>query len=134
MRTEWSERLTLMVASAAAAAFVLLALVVGCLAEESELPVVVECVDEIALINTPHGCRLVFLRDRHVLATRCCQDDMLWIAGKGEFRVIWNDGGQARRVVTAGRFSIHFCNDDPLAETGLPWWAMQRNMRDLQQP
>lgn len=112
------------------------ALGVAC-AEERGLPLIVESVDEICVVQTI-GCdhsRVVFIRGGSVLATRLMVDDMQWVACGDGFQLIWQDYWTAERVVETPKISVYQVPSDPTQEgqDGL-WWCMFRNMRDLKQP
>lgn len=101
------------------------------------LPLIVEEVDEICIIQTPgsNHCRVVFFRGESVLATRLVVDEMIWTAQEGHFVLIWQDYWTAERVVQSRQFSVWQMDTDPTQEgQNGPWWCMFRNMRDLKQP
>jgi|GEM_PF-5790727 len=106
-------------------------------ADERGLPLVQEEVDEICIIQTVgcDHCRVVFVRNGAVLATRLMVDDMLWVSHGDRFQLIWQDYWTAERVVEAKKLSMWTVAADPTQEgqDGL-WWCMFRNMRDLKQP
>jgi hypothetical protein len=106
-------------------------------ADERGLPLVQEEVDEICIIQTVgcDHCRVVFVRNGSVLATRLMVDDMLWVSQGDHFLLIWQDYWTAERVVQAKKLSMWTLAEDPTQEgqDGL-WWCMFRNMRDLKQP
>lgn len=117
--------------------YALLLVVAMACAEERGLPLVVEQVDEILVIQTidcDHQ-RVVFLRGGRVLATRLAVDDMQWVTCGDSVQLIWQDYWTAERVVEAKTLSVYQSLSDPTQESqdGL-WWCMFRNMRDLKQP
>lgn len=106
-------------------------------ASDRGLPLVLETVDEICVIQTVGSdhCRVVFIRDKTILATRLAVDEMQWTAQGDRFQLIWQDYWTAERVVEATKFSVYVMDEDPTqgGQHG-PWWCMFRNMRDLMQP
>jgi len=103
---------------------------------DEPLPLIVEEVDEICVIQTPDSdyCRVVFFRGDSVLATRLVVDEMTWTADNGYFRVIWQDYWTADRVVDTKNLSVWYLDEDPTQQgQNGPWWCMFRNMRDLKQ-
>ena len=102
-----------------------------------DLPVVQEAVDEICIIQTVgcDHCRVVFVRNGSVLATRLMTDDMLWVSHGDRFQLIWQDYWTAERVVETTRVSAWTVEED-LTQDGQDglWWCMFRNMRDLRAP
>jgi len=106
--------------------------------EERQLPLIYEEMDAIVVVQTI-GCdhsRIVFMRDKQVIATRLMVDDMLWnVTNDGEFQLIWQDYWTAERVIKTRKLAVLVMEEDPTQEgqDGL-WWCMFRNMKDLKQP
>lgn len=106
------------------------------LAEEpTVLPFVAEAVDEIAVVNDADSTRatVVFIRGGRVQATRVLCEDMLLVAGDSGFWIVFQDYWVANRAVWAPRLSAYDLADLPPIVEG-PWFAANRNMRDLKQP
>lgn len=104
-------------------------------AEERGLPIVVEQVDEIAVVDTGRLddlCVVVFVREGRVLATRLQDEEMLFVAHKGGFWLIFQDYHTAHRAVWTPRLGAYDIKGLPSIDG--PWFAANRNMRDLKQP
>lgn len=104
---------------------------------ENELPTVRERVDAVVVYrvrDNEYG-RVVFIRNDTVLATRLNLDDMVWLVEGDDFVLLWQDYSVCHRVVRFKSYSSLVMSFDPLqaGQVG-PWWAMNRNMRDLKQP
>ena len=101
------------------------------------LPLVSERVDAVIVCRTQGNsfARIIFIKNDTILATRLLLDDMLWTCEGEDFVLMWEDYSMAHRIVTFKTY-IHIVGaSDPLQDANMgPWWAMNRNMRDLKQP
>lgn len=105
-----------------------------------DLPLVTEHVDELCVFQVANETfsghpQIVFIRDGQVMAKRLVypSEMIFYTDQEGRFVVQWRDYSICHRVVTADHYSYMVLPEDPTHENG-PWWAMQRNMRDLKQP
>lgn len=106
-----------------------------CEPTEAGLPFVPEAVDEIAVVDTGRlddRCTVVFIRDGRLQATRLQDEDMLFVACDGGFFLIFQDYHTAHRAVWAPRLAAYDIAGLQALEG--PWFAANRNMRDLKQP
>jgi hypothetical protein len=104
---------------------------------DQSLPVIFECVDELAVVHIgdiDEHCvpLIVFIRDGMVLDTRMLTDEMLFVAAGDSVQMHWQDWFTAHRVVIAKTVGIYHFHEDPrLSQDGLEWWAAARVMRQL---